>query len=94
MLCKSKNEGGAGLRRATDMNKALLAKLAWRILNGEEETWCKVMRCKYGVTDNHPDHEAQTKGVQCLEGSCLGIRAVTEKATVEGQQWEEGKVLG
>lgn len=51
VLCKPKSEGGAGLRRAEDMNRCLLAKLGWRILTCERETWCKVMRSKYNVQE-------------------------------------------
>lgn len=45
-----------------DMNKALLAKLGWRILNGEEEAWFKVMRCKYRFTISSPPLMKQKKG--------------------------------
>lgn len=53
-LCKTREEGGAGLRRVVDMNMALLAKLAWRTLVCGEETWCKVLRGKYGVAESNP----------------------------------------
>lgn len=36
-LCKSKEDGGFGLRRAEGMNRALLAKLGWCMLTHGEE---------------------------------------------------------
>lgn len=53
-LCRTKKEGGAGLRRAEDMNRALLAKLGWRMLVCGDEAWCKLIKSKYGVTSKTP----------------------------------------
>lgn len=50
-LCKTKEMGGAGIRRAEDNNKSLLAKLGWRVLTCGEEPWCRVIRQKYGVIE-------------------------------------------
>lgn len=33
MLCRPKDRGGVGLKKAGAMNKALLIKLAWMLLN-------------------------------------------------------------
>lgn len=33
------------------MNKALLAKLAWRVLTNSAEIWSKMLAKKYGVGD-------------------------------------------
>lgn len=35
-LCKSKADGGAGLQRSEHMNKAMLSKLAWRMLTEDD----------------------------------------------------------
>lgn len=48
VLCKMKERGGLGLKRADEMNKALLAKLAWRVATQGNETWAKVIKGKYG----------------------------------------------
>lgn len=41
-FCKPKTNGGLGLRRATDMNKAMLAKHNWRLLTDEDKLWIKL----------------------------------------------------
>lgn len=53
-LCKSKEEGGLGLRRSKDMNKAMLTKLAWRLLHEEDTTWSRLLRSKYAVSIDGP----------------------------------------
>lgn len=47
ILCRPKAMGGVGLRKASLLNRALLTKLAWRVLNQKETIWCKVLREKY-----------------------------------------------
>lgn len=42
-LCKPKEMGGVGLRTTKMMNKALLAKLAWRVVKREGTTWCNIL---------------------------------------------------
>ncbi|XP_019158195.1 PREDICTED: uncharacterized protein LOC109154910 [Ipomoea nil] len=51
-VCSPRTQGGLGLRMAKDFNLALLAKLAWQILNNPEKLWVKVMRQKYIKDDN------------------------------------------
>lgn len=51
---QTKEEGGAGLRRVEDINRTLLAKLGWRTISCEEESGCKVLRCKCGVAETIP----------------------------------------
>lgn len=46
-ICLSKDKGGLGLRKAKETNKALLAKLGWRILQNESALWIQVMKEKY-----------------------------------------------
>lgn len=35
-LCQPKDKGGLGLKKAADMNKAMLAKANWRLLTRRE----------------------------------------------------------
>lgn len=46
-VCKPRDEGGLGLRKARDFNLALLTKLGWQILTNEDKLWVKVMKEKY-----------------------------------------------
>lgn len=46
-VCAHKTKGGLGLRKAVDFNMALLAKLAWQVLNCPEKLWVKVIHDKY-----------------------------------------------
>lgn len=38
-LCKPKSEGGLGLKRAAEWNKACLARLFWLLFNGSDSMW-------------------------------------------------------
>ncbi|XP_024190144.1 uncharacterized protein LOC112194121 [Rosa chinensis] len=46
-VCKPKNRGGLGIKRTTDMNKAMLAKVSWRILQNDDGFWCNLYKAKY-----------------------------------------------
>lgn len=46
-ICKPKDAGGLGFRKFNEFNLALLAKLAWKMANGEEALWTKVLKAKY-----------------------------------------------
>lgn len=43
-----------GLRRYEEMNKAMLVKLAWRLITEEVAAWCKLLRSKYGLDSSGP----------------------------------------
>lgn len=46
-VCKSKDKGGLGLKKAKNQNLALLTKLGWKIANNEDNLWVKILRDKY-----------------------------------------------
>lgn len=46
-VCKTKNSGGLGLRKAADFNQALRAKLAWQMAVNSNKLWVQVLRNKY-----------------------------------------------
>lgn len=50
-VCKSKDKGGMGIRRMTDMNKALLTKVGWRLVENKTG-WGRIMKAKY-LANNH-----------------------------------------
>ena len=51
-VCRPKSEGGLGIRRNEDVNKALIIKLGWRILTDNDSIWAKIMRDKYVKNNN------------------------------------------
>lgn len=54
VLCKPKEEGGLGIKKAIGMNKALLAKLGWHLLTQGESLWAKTLKSKYGMKEIGP----------------------------------------
>lgn len=48
-LVQTEGPGEIGLNKSNEINKALPAKLAWRVLTEEEAIWCNMIRRKYGI---------------------------------------------
>ncbi|KAK3189658.1 hypothetical protein Dsin_029219 [Dipteronia sinensis] len=48
-MCKSKSNGGLGIDRMLDKNKALLAKWIWRFGKEDNSLWKKVICARYGL---------------------------------------------
>lgn len=46
-LCKHKDVGGLGVRKAASMNKALLMKLAWRFMQDAGSLWVIMLKARY-----------------------------------------------
>lgn len=46
-ICTPKCEGGLGIKKTEDMNKALVAKMAWEIASNADKWWVKVFQKKY-----------------------------------------------
>lgn len=55
-LIKPKEFRGANLMLAREMDWALFAKLAWRIMTCEGKVWRDVMKAKYGIRDGDGAH--------------------------------------
>ena len=45
-MCKSKEDGGIGLKKMDNMNKAFIMKLAWGMMQ-ENSMWVKFLKDKY-----------------------------------------------
>ena len=51
-VCRPKSEGGLGIRRNEDVNKATITKLGWRILTDKDCLWARILRDKYVKGNN------------------------------------------
>ena len=91
-ICRPKAEGGLGIRMPREMNKALIAKVGWRLLNDKESLWATVLRSKYSVRDIHdPTWMIVGKKISSTWRSIvMGIREVVTK----GHTWVIGNGRG
>ncbi|KAL9286103.1 putative RNA-directed DNA polymerase [Arabidopsis thaliana] len=48
-VCLPKSEGGLGIRTSKCMNKALVSKVGWRLINDRYSLWARILRSKYRV---------------------------------------------
>jgi hypothetical protein len=46
-VCRPKYLGGLGIKKTANMNKAMLAKSGWRMLQNDEGLWCNILKDKY-----------------------------------------------
>lgn len=46
-VCKKKNYGDLGIKKARDHNLALLSKLGWKLIHSEGGLWIEVLKAKY-----------------------------------------------
>lgn len=47
-ICKTKDEGGLGMKYAEVMNAALIRKWKWRILLENNAIWSGILKARYG----------------------------------------------
>ena len=87
-ICKPKAEGGLGIRGSRDMNKALIAKVGWRLLRDSESLWARVLRSKYNVGSIHDLSwmGRRSNGSSTWSSVVLGIREVV----MTGHSWAIG----
>lgn len=64
MVCKSREEGGLGIRNLKVFNLALLGKWRWRFFNEDGSLWAQVLSIRYGV----PSQWRSTWCEKTLEG--------------------------
>ncbi|CAA7022190.1 unnamed protein product [Microthlaspi erraticum] len=87
-VCKPKNEGGLGIRSATAMNKALLAKVGWRLLHDNVSLWTRVVCSKYKVKDAHDTSWLITKGTWSSTWRSIGLGL--REVVIPGIRWVIG----
>ncbi|XP_062006018.1 uncharacterized protein LOC133723218 [Rosa rugosa] len=64
LVCRPKCNGGLGIKKTTDMNKAMLAKASWRVTQNEQGLWNKIYKEKYLHSDSLL-HENYRKPPNC-----------------------------
>lgn len=84
-VTKPKGEGGLGIRTAQNMNKALIAKLGWRLLHDRESLWARLVRSKYKVGDFQDESWLVSKGTwsSTWRSVMTGLREVV----LPGKSW-------
>lgn len=77
-ICKPKDKGSLGIKRFTDINSSLLAKLGWKVATGEETLWTRMLKAKY--LKNHSFFECTKKvGDSPIWKGILSSRAFLKK---------------
>ncbi|XP_060968612.1 uncharacterized protein LOC115704452 [Cannabis sativa] len=103
-ICQPKRCGGLRLRRFSEINIALLAKLGWMVLTGVNKPWVRLLESKYcqGLdvwqVDKRSGDSRAWRGILearhvCIEGAGVligdGETALWERPWVPGKSMEE-----
>lgn len=83
--CRPKQEGGLGIRTAKVMNKALLAKVGWRLLNDKSGLWARVLTSKYKVKGVHNLSWTIAKGMWSSTWRSVGMGV--KEVVIPGLSW-------
>lgn len=46
-ICLPKKQGGLGLQKMSETNRALITKLAWRVVTNPDNLWVHLVKLKY-----------------------------------------------
>ena len=52
-VTRDKMEGGLGIRKMRETNRAILTKLSWRALHQKESLWVRVLSNKYKESEGY-----------------------------------------
>ncbi|CAA7040260.1 unnamed protein product [Microthlaspi erraticum] len=87
-LCQPKAEGGLGIRKSNLMNKALLAKVGWRVMHDFSSLWARVIRSKYKVGDIHDGSWLVSKGT--WSSTWRSVALAIKDVVIPGHSWVMG----
>jgi hypothetical protein len=59
-ICRPKDQGGLGILNTTRMNESLLVKWIWKIVQGSDDLWFKILQAKYMPNGNF--FQSKTRG--------------------------------
>ena len=103
-LCKPKECGGLGFRRFYYFNLALLSKLGWKVVAGEDVFWVKALQAKYYRTEKFRDTPIRSddsfvwKGIlqtrSLLAKGCFEIVGSGESIYIWARPWVPGIPMG
>lgn len=78
VICQPKHRGGLNIRLTADINKILLSKLAWRLINSPRALWSQVITLKYGPLPDLWKREKVASKSVVGRGICLGLPIVMQ----------------
>ncbi|GLT30193.1 hypothetical protein SLA2020_050080 [Shorea laevis] len=84
-VCLPRDYGGLGIRSARDNNRALVAKLGWKLLSEPHNPWCRALSLKY-LQDTSLMHCPLNPSSSATWKSVLRCRDVLKK----GLRWSVG----
>lgn len=79
-MCKPKELGRVGLKLSAEINRTLLAELAWRVINEPNELWSQIIEAKYGR------NRLGTNSFQCRQNSFNTLKGFVWSSDVINQQ--------
>ncbi|KAL3642837.1 hypothetical protein CASFOL_013652 [Castilleja foliolosa] len=81
-ICAPKSKGGLGFRRLNDMNRALIAKLAWYVLTNKDVLWVKLLNAKYLRGKNFPTDDIHSNNSSWLWKDISSCRDIIKKGAI------------
>lgn len=94
ILCKAKEEGGVGIRKAKEMNNALLARLGWKLINEQESLWSRVLLSKYGGGREGLNVLAPKQGASHTWRGIINSSNVIREVEMDDYEWQKNQILG
>lgn len=87
-ICAPKREGGLAIRSTQKMNKAMLAKVGWRLIHDTSSLWATVIRSKYRVGTIHDQTWMKNKGNGSAVWRSIGVGL--REVIMAGISWVPG----